>query len=284
MLDRADGTLSHADLAGLDASAVRQAVRAGRYRGHTSGLAPGVLQANLAVLPRDSALDFMRFCQRNPKPCPLVGVSDTGDPMLRTLGADIDVRTDIPGYNVYRDGALVEERPDIRDLWTGDLVAFLIGCSFTFERALVAGGIRLDHIAAGRNVPMYETTLETVPAGPFQGGMVVSMRPVDESDLSRVTETCRRFPYAHGAPVHAGDPGAIGITDLDTPDWGDPCPVPSGAVPVFWACGVTPQAAIRRARPSLCITHRPGAMLVTDVPEDAEHPILQENTHDRRER
>ena len=257
-----------------DASAVRAQIRACAYDSHTAGLGGKVLQANLAILPESHALDFMRFCQRNPKPCPLVGVSDTGDPMMRTLGRDIDIRHDIPAYYVYRDGALAETVTDIADLWRDDLVAFALGCSFTFEHALQEAGVRQWHIENNTTVPMFASSIPTVPAGPFAGPMVVSMRAIPVDRVDEVTEISRRFPLAHGAPVHVGDPAAIGIDDLDQPDWGDAAPVPEGCVPVFWACGVTPQAAIVQARPALCITHKPGHMLITDVPDDADTPIL----------
>ena len=269
--------LSHADLVGQDLSRVRAAIRAGRYRRHTAGLAGRHLQTNLAILTADLALDFFRFCQRNPKPCPLVGVTDTGDPMLRTLGRDLDVRTDAPAYIVYRDGAPAEERTDIVNLWRDDHVAFALGCSFTFERALTLAGIDMRHVTLDRTVPMFRSAIETVPAGPFGGGMVVSMRPIPEAEVDRVVGICAGFPHAHGAPVHAGDPAAIGIADLARPDYGDAVPVEPGEVPVFWGCGVTPQAAIRRAAPPLFIAHKPGAMLIADVDERADPPILRDD-------
>jgi len=244
---------------------VREAIRSGVYIGHTAGICSGYLQGNLAVLQAELAVDFFRFCQRNPKPCPLVGVSDTGDPKLRTLGADIDVRSDVPMYNVYRDGELAEQRPDITDLWQDDLVAFIIGCSFSFEEALTHEGIRLRHIDENKTVPMYRTSIATVPAGPFGGPMVVSMRPMKVADVIRACEITARFPHAHGAPVHFGDPAAIGITDVGRPDYGEAVTVHDDEVPVFWACGVTPQAALRQAKPALCITHAPGRMLITDL-------------------
>lgn len=246
---------------------VRQAIRSGAYQGHTAGIGLGHLQGNLAILPADYALDFFRFCQRNPKPCPLVGVSDAGDPMLRTLGDDIDIRRDVPLYNIYRDGRLEGQTPDITDLWRDDLVAFVLGCSFTFEQALMAEGIRLTHIDDNKTVAMYRTSIETQPAGPFRGPMVVSMRPMPGPDSIRAAVITARFPHAHGAPIHIGDPAAIGIANLAKPDWGDPPVLEDDHVPVFWACGVTPQAAVQAAKPPLCITHAPGAMLITDVPE-----------------
>lgn len=246
----------------------------GHYRSHTAGLATGLLQVNLAILPESSALDFMRFCQRNPKPCPLAGVSDTGDPFLRTLGADIDVRTDVPAYNIYRDGTLHATVNDISDLWRDDLVVFALGCSFTFEHALQRAGIRLWHIDNDRTVPMFRSSIDTVKAGPFSGAMAVSMRAVPAERLDDVIAISRRYPLAHGAPVYWGDPAGIGIDNLDTPDWGDAAPVADDEVPVFWACGVTPQIALEAAALPLCITHRPGHMLITDVAEDAENYIL----------
>lgn len=252
--------LRHAPLA-----TVRDAIRHGRYEGHTAGLGADYLQGNVVVLSSAFALDFFRFCQRNLKSCPLVGVSDTGDPMLRTLGADIDIRTDVPLYRIYRDGELTDEVTDIADHWNDDLVAFVLGCSFTFEQALVAEGIRLAHIDQNKTVPMYRTSLPTCPAGPFAGPTVVSMRPMSHRDAIRASVITARYPLAHGEPLHVGDPGEIGIEDLSSPDWGDPVEVEPGQIPVFWACGVTPQAALQVAKPSLCITHAPGRMLITDI-------------------
>jgi uncharacterized protein YcsI (UPF0317 family) len=253
---------------------VRGAVRAGEYASHTAGLGKGTLQANLAIMPERTALDFMRFCQRNPKPCPLVGVTDTGDPMMRTLGDSVDIRTDVPTYYVYRDGRLAQSLQDISALWQDDFVAFALGCSFTFENALMRAGIPIWHIENDTTVPMFRSSIETVPAGPFGGKTVVSMRAIAEDRVDDVMRICARFPYAHGAPIHVGDPAAIGIDDLSKPGWGDPAPVPAGHVSVFWACGVTPQVALEQAALPICITHKPGHMLITDVPEDAEHPIL----------
>jgi len=276
-------TATHSDLRSVSVGAVRAAIRSGRYRSHTAGLGVGYLQTNVVVLPERHALDFMRYCQRNPKPCPLVGVSDSGDPAMATLGADIDIRTDVPAYNVYRDGRLAESVTDIRDLWRDDLVAFALGCSFTFEAALQADAIPVWHVDNDTTVPMYRSDIDTVAAGPFAGPMVVSMRSIARDRAARAAEISRRFPLAHGAPVHFGDPAAIGIADLARPDWGDPAPVGDGEVPVFWACGVTPQVAIEAARLPLCITHKPGHMLITDIPEDAEVPILAHLRDGRRE-
>jgi uncharacterized protein YcsI (UPF0317 family) len=223
------------------------------------------VQGNVVILPEGDANDFLRYCQRNPKPCPLLAVSEPGQAMLPTLGPDIDIRTDVPMYRVWRHGELVEERADILALWQDDWVSFVIGCSFSFEQALLEAGLRLRHIDDGKNVAMYRSNLSTQAAGPFQGPMVVSMRPLKAADAIRAVQVTSRFPQVHGAPVHIGDPALIGIADLSQPDYGDPVPVMPGELPVFWACGVTPQAAIRQARPAISITHAPGAMLITDL-------------------
>jgi uncharacterized protein YcsI (UPF0317 family) len=246
-------------------AALRRAVRAGRFRGQTAGQAPGFVQGNLAILPRDLAGDFLRFCQLNPKPCPVIGMGEPGDPALPRLGRDIDIRTDVPGYCVFRDGALAEQTPDILGHWRGDLVTFVLGCSFSFEAALLEAGLRVRHIDEGKNVAMYRTNIANAPAGPFGGTLVVSMRPFTPKDAIRAIQITSRFPNVHGAPVHFGDPAAIGIGDIARPDFGDAVAIGPGEVPVFWACGVTPQQAIRAARPPLAITHQPGAMLVTDL-------------------
>ncbi|MBT3534512.1 MAG: putative hydro-lyase [Rhodospirillaceae bacterium] len=245
---------------------VRGLIRRGDITGQTGGMAFGYMQGNLAILPSDLALDFARYCQRNPKPCPLVGISETGDPMLRTLGEDIDIRSDISSYNVYRDGELADTVTDITELWRDDLVAFVLGCSFSFEEALQAGGVPLRHLEVGYVVPMYRSNIQTVPAGPFHGPTVVSMRPMPMTEAIRAVEITARFPMMHGKPVHIGDPAGIGIGDLNDPVWGDVPDIREGEVPVFWACGVTPQAAVMAAKPAFCITHKPGSMLITDLP------------------
>jgi uncharacterized protein YcsI (UPF0317 family) len=245
--------------------AVRYLCRNKGFDGPTSGLAPGYVQGNLAILPRDWAEEFLRFCQANPKPCPVLGVSDAGDPHLPALGADLDIRTDIGRYRVWRDGQLVDEPVDISAVWRDDLVSFVIGCSFSFEEALLQAEVPVRHIALGCNVPMYRTTVATQPAGRFHGPMVVSMRPLKPADAIRAIQITTRLPSVHGAPVHIGFPEAIGITDIAKPDFGDAVPVEAGEMPVFWACGVTPQAAIAAAKPPFAITHAPGRMLVTDL-------------------
>jgi len=254
--------------AATPAHEARMAIRAGRHGGQTAGLAPGYPQGNLAILPGDLALDFSRYCQRNPKPCPLVGVSDSGDPMRRTLGADIDIRTDLPRYNVYRNAELADQPSDIIDLWRDDFVAFVLGCSFSFEQALLDDGVPLRHIETGATVAMYVTDIATTPAGPFRGPLVVSMRPPGPADAIKAVEVTSRFPAAHGAPVHLGDPAAIGIADLSRPDWGDAPDIRASEMPVFWACGVTPQEVLLHAKLPLAITHAPGHMFVTDLKED----------------
>ena len=243
----------------------RLRMRAGIFTGQTSGLAPGNVQANLVILPRALAHDFLRFAQANPKPCPVLAVSEPGDPRVPAVGKDLDIRTDLPRYRVWRHGELVEEPIEVRHLWRDDLVSFVIGCSFSFEEALIEDGIEIRHISCGSNVPMYRTSISTNPAGVFHGPLVVSMRPLKPADAIRAIQITSRFPSVHGAPVHIGLPQAIGINDINKPDYGDAVPVGADELPVFWACGVTPQAVIAAAKPEFCITHAPGAMLITDL-------------------
>ncbi len=244
----------------------RLAVRRGAHRAPTAGLAPGFVQANLMILPEALAAEFLLFCQRNPKPCPLLAVSEAGEYTLPGLGDDLDVRTDVPRYRVWRNGELVDEPTDLQAVWRDDLVAFAIGCSFSFEEALVADGIEVRHIARGTNVPMYRTKVPTVATARLHGPLVVSMRPMKAPDAIRAVQITSRFPSVHGAPVHLGDPAQIGIADLMRPDYGDPPFILEGEIPVFWACGVTPQSIIHTVRPEFSITHAPGHMLITDVP------------------
>lgn len=246
-------------------AAVRRAIRKGDITGHTAGLAPGHVQGNLAILPKDLAADFLRFCTLNPKPCPVIGLSDPGVPAIPSLGTDLDIRTDLPLYRVWKDGELVEEPRDITSHWRDDLVAFVIGCSFSFEEALMQDGIPVRHIACNTTVPMWRTSIACAPAGPFAGPMVVSMRPMRPADAIRAVQITSRFPAVHGAPVHIGLPELIGIRDLSSPDYGDPVEVRADELPVFWACGVTPQSVIAAARLPFAITHAPGSMLVTDL-------------------
>jgi uncharacterized protein YcsI (UPF0317 family) len=244
---------------------VRQAARTGELRTPTPGLALGHVQANLAVVPRDLAFDFLLFCQRNPKPCPLLDVTEPGSPEPRLVAPGADLRTDLPRYRVYRRGELADEPTDLGSYWRDDLVAFLLGCSFTFENALLQAGVPVRHLEQGRNVPMYRTNRPCRPAGAFRGPLVVSMRPLTPAQAVTATRVCSRFPRAHGVPVHFGDPSALGIRDLGRPDFGDAVEVRPGEVPVFWACGVTPQAVAMEARPPLLLTHSPGHMFVTDL-------------------
>jgi uncharacterized protein YcsI (UPF0317 family) len=244
--------------------AVREACRSGTLTGPTSGFAAGFTQANLVIVPHAAAFEFLLFCQRNPKPCPVLEVTEPGDYVPRRFAPEADLRTDLPRYRVWRDGELAGEPTEIRDLWQSDFVAFLIGCSFTFEAALQAAGIPVRHIEQERNVPMYRTHRPCAPAGRFSGPLVVSMRPMTAAQSVVAVQVTSRFPGVHGAPVHLGDPGALGISDLARPDFGDPVEVRAGEIPVFWACGVTPQCALMAAKLPLAITHAPGCMFVTD--------------------
>jgi uncharacterized protein YcsI (UPF0317 family) len=236
-------------------------------------MAPGFVQANLVVLPRESAFDFLLFTQRNPKPCPLLEVVEAGSAEPRVMAAGADLRTDLPRYRLYRDGALVDEPIDLTPFWNDDLVSFLIGCSFTFESALIEAGLPVRHVEQGTNVPMYVTSLPTVPAGAFHGPTVVSMRPIPAGQVVRAVQVTSRFPAVHGAPIHIGDPAAIGIRDVAKPDLGDPVEIRAGEVPVFWACGVTPQAVAMASKPRLMLTHAPGHMFITDR-RDAEYAVI----------
>lgn len=247
-----------------EAHAVRLGARRGALSSHTSGAAPGFVQGNVAIVPAKDAAAFEAFCRANWQPCPLLAVGLPGDPSLPTLGHDIDIRSDLPRYRIYRDGVFTGEETDVAHLWRDDLVTFVIGCSFTFERALMQAGIPLRHVQQNRNVAMYRTSIPLAEAGPFGGTMVVSMRPVPEADAARAADVTARFPDQHGAPVHTGNPAAIGITDIARPDYGDAVDILPGEVPVFWACGVTSQAALERAKLPFFIAHAPGSMLVTD--------------------
>ncbi len=248
----------------LDGRAARIAARRGELTGNTAGVALGFVQGNLVVLPEAMASDFLRFAQRNPKPCPLIGVSEPGSRRLPELGHDLDIATDIPKYRVWRHGELVDEPLSIESYWRDDLVSFVIGCSFTFEESLLAADVPLRHVACGANVAMFRTSIPTQPAGPFRGPLVVSMRPFRPGDAIRAIQITSRFPAVHGAPVHIGLPETIGIKDITKPDYGDPVEIKGDELPVFWACGVTPQAVIAATKPEFAITHAPGCMLVTD--------------------
>lgn len=253
------------DTAGAAPAEARAAFRGGVVS-HTSGWANGYTQANLVVVPYDWAYDVLLFSQRNPKPCPILDVTDPGARATR-LAPEADLRTDVPLYRVWRDGNLAEERTDVADLWSDDLVAFLIGCSFTFETALVEAGVPLRHVEQGVNVAMYVTDHPCVPAGRIHGPLVVSMRPIPAEHVATAAQVTGMMPAVHGAPVHVGAPETLGIADLGRPDFGDPVEIRAGELPVFWACGVTPQAALMASRPPFAITHAPGHMFVTDVPD-----------------
>lgn len=250
----------------LTPSNIRHKIRVGEWLSPTTGLAPGFLQANLVIVPKTWAYDFLLFCQRNPQACPLIEVTDTGSWEPKTCAPGADVRQDVPYYRVYRYGELVETPRNILDLWQSDFVAFLLGCSFTFEPALLAAGIPVRHLECGCNVPMYRTNIACRPAERLTGPLVVSMRPIPAALVDQARKISARYPIAHGAPIHVGDPTAIGIDDLAHPDYGDPPNMQPGDVPVFWACGVTPQAVALTARPELMITHAPGHMFITDIP------------------
>jgi uncharacterized protein YcsI (UPF0317 family) len=260
-------------MTGLTPSQIRHCIRQGQWRHPTSGLAPGFTQANLAIVPRSLAYDFLLFCQRNPKPCPLLEVLETGDPEPRVCAPGADIRTDIPRYRVYRQGVLVDEVDAITSYWRDDLVSFLLGCSFTFEHPLRDAGIGIRHLDLGVNVPMFITNHPCQSAGVFRGPMVVSMRPIPYTQVVRAVQITSRFPAVHGAPVHVGDPAVLGIRDVQRPDFGDAVPIAPGEVPVFWACGVTPQAVVMQVQPELAITHAPGHMFITDR-RDSELALL----------
>ncbi|WP_298965802.1 putative hydro-lyase [uncultured Methylobacterium sp.] len=242
----------------------RLACRSGAISGSTANIANGYVQGNLAVLPGDLADEFLLFAQRNPKSCPIIGVSARGERSIPELGVDLDIATDVAGYRVWRHGEVVEERLEVGDLWRDDLVAFVIGCSFSFEAAMLEDGLPLRHVEMDVKVPMYRTSIPCAPAGRFAGPMVVSMRPLKPAQAIRAVQITSRFPSVHGAPVHLGLPEMIGIRDIGRPDYGDAVTVASDEIPVFWACGVTPQSVIAAVKPDFAITHAPGSMLITD--------------------
>ena len=247
---------------------MRVAARRGEWHGSTGGQCPAYQQANLVILPKEAAAEFAAFCTRNPKPCPLIEITPPGDPEPARSAPGADLRTDLPSYRVYRRGELVEQRGDIRDLWRDDLVAFLIGCSLTFEHALIEAGVGVRNVELGTLVPMFISNRLCRPAGRFHGPIVVTMRPIPEAQVELVGEVCARYPHAHGTPLHIGNPEAIGIADLGRPDYGDLVTIHPGEVPVFWACGVTPQAVALASCPELMITHEPGIMFLTDLPRE----------------
>lgn len=253
------------ELAHADPATVRASIRRGDWERPTTGLCLGYLQANMAILPSDLALDFLAFCQRNPRPMPLIEMLAAGDPVPHAVAPGADVRTDLPRYRVYRHGEMAAEPVDIRELWRDDLVTFLLGCSFTAEAKLLEAGVRLRHMELRQSVPMFKTSIAAEPVGPFHGPMVVSMRPIRSDQLELACRVTADYPLAHGGPIHTGDPTEIGVADVMNPDWGDPIEVLDNEVAAFWACGVTPQAVIMAARPDFAITHAPGHMFITDV-------------------
>lgn len=249
----------------LSVQELRQAIRRGDFTSPTPGLAPGYAQANLAILPQKYAFDFLLFCLRNPKPCPVLDVTEPGSPIPRLAAPEADLRTDLPKYRIWEQGELKDEVTDITPYWREDLTAFLLGCSFTFEAALLGAGIPVRHIEENRNVPMYITNVQCIPAGMFHGPTVVSMRPIPPNQVVRAVQVTSRYPSVHGAPIHVGDPAVIGIADINKPDLGDSVTIKPGEVPVFWACGCTPQAVAMEAKPDFMITHSPGHMFITDL-------------------
>ncbi len=248
-----------------EGAALRARIRSGIFADQTAGAAPNCVQGNLVILPEYLAGDFYRYCDANPKPCPVLAVSQVGDPTLPPLAEDFDLRTDVPLYRVYRYGELERETIDIRDLWQDDFVGFVLGCSYSFEAALLEANIPVRHIELDRGAPMFISNIETEPSGPFEGPMVVSMRPMTPECAERAVAITKNFDRAHGIPVQIGDPEKIGIADILAPDFGESVPLEKGEVPVFWACGVTPQMAIKQARPDICITHAPGFMVISDI-------------------
>lgn len=252
---------------------VRRRIREGAWRSPTSGLCLGHAQANMIILPKDWAFDFLLYATRNPKPCPILDVTEPGDPEPKIIAPGADIRTDLPQYRVWENGVLADEPHDILSVWRDDLVAFMIGCSFSFEAALIEAGVRVRHMDRGTNVPMYLTGVPCVPAGRFSGNMVMSMRPVPHEQVVKAVTCTARFPSVHGAPMHVGDPSAIGVKDIDTPEFGDPPFIRPGEAPVFWACGVTPQAAVMQSKPPFAITHAPGHMFIADK-RDADYSVF----------
>lgn len=244
---------------------LRHNIRSGKHTGNTSGLCSGYVQTNMVILPKDWAADFLQFCQKNPKPCPVLGISEAGSWEIPELAADLDIRSDIPSYKIFENGKVTEEVNDIKDYWRDDLVTFMLGCSFSFEEPLMQAGLEVRNVTEDVNVPMYRTNIACKTAGRFSGTTVVSMRPFKPADAIRAIQICTRFPSVHGAPIHFGDPSLIGIEDINSPEFGDAVTINKDEVPVFWACGVTPQVALEQAKPPFCITHSPGCMLVTDL-------------------
>lgn len=256
------------DYSSMEPNKIRAKIRNAELIRPTAGMARGYAQGNLAIVPKELAYDFLLFAQRNPKPCPILDVTEVGSPEFKRVAPGSDIRYDIPQYRVYHQGALTAEVTDIADYWRDDLVAFLLGCSFTFESALINAGVPVRHIEQNCNVPMYISNIKCDPAGQFHGRTVVSMRPIPQSQVIKAAQITARFPAVHGAPVHIGDPAAIGITNINQPDFGDSVTINPGETPVFWACGVTPQAVAMTVRPELMITHSPGYMFICDIRDE----------------
>lgn len=244
---------------------VRKLISEGKITGQTSGMCLGYAQANLVIVPKDIAYDFLLFTQRNPKSCPLLEVGDVGNKFLKYLGKDINIAKDIPKYRIYKKGELIGEYTDIEKFWREDFVSFLIGCSFSFESELLEDDIPVRHIEEGCNVPMFKTNIDCNEAGIFKGKMVVSMRPIPKDKIVKSVLVSGSMPKVHGAPIHIGNPKDIGIKDINKPDFGDKVTIKEGEVPVFWPCGVTPQSVIMNVKPEIVITHSPGHMLITDI-------------------
>ncbi|MRG86298.1 putative hydro-lyase [Salinibacillus xinjiangensis] len=261
------------DHSSLTPATAREMIRNNELIKPTSGVANGFTQANLAVLPKELAFEFLLFSQRNPKSCPILDVVEPGEYKPKIVAPEADLRTDIPKYRIYQHGKLIEEKTDVKDLWDENMVGFLIGCSFTFENALLNNGVPIRHREENCNVPMYKTNVQCVKAGRFEGPMVVSMRPMPEEHVVRAVQVTSRFPSVHGAPIHIGNPESIGIQDIHSPDFGDSVTIREGEVPVFWACGVTPQAVAMHVKPELMISHAPGHMFITDL-RDEEFGVL----------
>lgn len=254
----------------LDAALqARLRIRAGLQQ-PTAGMAAGMTQVNMISVPQDWAYDFLLYAQRNPQSCPVLDVLEAG--VYRSeMAADSDIRRDFPRYRIWQQGELLEEIGDATEIYAAhpDLVTFLIGCSFSFESALIEAGIEVRHIHDGRNVPMYLTDKACRRAGRLSGNLVVSMRPLRADQIADAVKITARMPGVHGAPVHIGQPEALGIADISQPDFGDAPRIEAGEIPVFWACGVTPQAAIMQSKIPFAITHAPGYMMITDVPDRA---------------
>ena len=247
---------------------IRQLCRQQKLTTPTPGLALGFVQANLVILPYSLAFEFLLFCQRNPKSCPILDVTDLGNPEPKCIAPGADIRTDLPRYKVYRHGDLIGEVTDIKQYWRDDLIGFLIGCSFSFENAMLNCQLPLRHIEEHKNVSMYETNIPCMSTKTFAGNLVVSMRPLPANQVVRAVEITTRYYKAHGSPIHIGNPEAIGIRNLDQPNYGDAVTIKDGEIPVFWACGVTTQLAVENAKPKLAITHTPGHMFVSDLRDE----------------